>query len=48
MMREHPYRTVSYVAILMLICVVSFLVAKYIVKSGIDDEEVPIDTSTRI
>ncbi len=48
MMRGDPYRMVSYVAILMLICVISCLVAKYIVKSGIDDGEVPVDTSTRI
>ena len=48
MKQEHPYRIVSYVAILMLVCVISFLVAKYIVKSGIDNDEVPIDTSTRI
>lgn len=39
---------VSYIAILMIICVMSFLIAKYIIRSNIQGEEIPIDTSTRI
>ena len=34
--------------ILALICVMSFLVAKYIVRSEIDGEKSPIDTSERL
>lgn len=41
-------RMVSYIAILMIICVMSFLIAKYIIRSNIQGEEIPIDTSTRI
>lgn len=42
------YKLVSYVALLLLICVCSFLVAKYIVRAGIDNEQIPVDTSTRL
>jgi len=42
------WKMVSYVSILMLICIISFLIAKYIVRSDIWGEEIPIDTSTRI
>lgn len=39
---------VSYICILLIICICTFLVAKFIVRVDIDEEEVPIDTSTRI
>ena len=42
------WRMVSYIAILMIICVLTFLVAKYIIRDSIQGEEIPIDTSTRI
>ena len=34
--------------LLAIICVLAFLVAKYIVRSNIDGEKSPIDTSERI
>jgi len=34
--------------ILAIICILAFLVAKYIVRSSIDGEKPPIDTSERI
>ena len=46
--RNNKWRTVAYTGIIMIICVCSFLVAKYIVRSSIAGEESPIDTSTRI
>lgn len=47
-MNVSRWKMVSYMAILMIICVVTFLVAKYIIRSNIQGEEIPIDTSTRI
>lgn len=44
----HRGKIISYVAILMIICICAFLVAKFIVRGNIDGEEVPIDTSTRM
>ena len=41
-------RTVSYIAILGIICVCSFLVAKFILRMNIKIDEIPIDTSTRL
>lgn len=41
-------KIISYVALLMILCICTFLVAKYVVRSNIDDEEIPIDTSTRM
>lgn len=38
----------GYVSILMIICILAFLIAKYIVRSNIDNDEIPIDTSTRV
>ena len=38
----------SYMAILMIICILSFLIAEYIVRSNIGNNEIPIDTSTRV
>ncbi len=34
--------------LLAMICVLAFLVAKYIVRSAIDGENTPIDTSERV
>ena len=42
------WRMVSYYGILAIICIMSFLVAKYIVRSRIDGEKSPIDTSERL
>ena len=41
-------RTISYISILMIICICAFLTAKYIVRSRIDTNEIPIDTSVRM
>lgn len=41
-------RLVFQVGILAIICILTFLVAKYIVRSSIDGEKLPIDTSERI
>lgn len=41
-------KLVSYIAILLIICILAFLIAKYFVKNNIPSEEIPIDTSTRI
>jgi len=41
-------KMISYFGILAIICVLSFLVAKYIVRSDIDGENIPIDTSERL
>jgi len=42
------FRNVIYYGMLVLICVMSFLIAKYIVRSRIDNEKIPIDTSERL
>ena len=41
-------KLISYIAILMIVCICTFLVAKFLVRSHIDDDEIPIDTSTRM
>lgn len=41
-------RMIGYFGLLAIICIFSFLVAKYIVRSNIDGEETPIDTSERL
>lgn len=41
-------KMVSYIAILLLICICSFLIAKYFIRSGIDEGDIPIDTSEKI
>lgn len=45
---ESIWKIISYFGILAIICVLSFLVAKYIVRSAIEGEESPIDTSERL
>lgn len=42
------YKKISYISLLIILCICSFLVAKYIVRDKIKGEELPIDTSTRI
>lgn len=41
-------KLISYIALLLLICVCTFLTAKYFIRSQIKENEIPIDTSTRI
>lgn len=41
-------KKIAYFGILAIICILSFLVAKYIVRSAIDGEKSPIDTSERL
>ena len=41
-------KLISYTALLLILCIFAFLVAKYIVRSRINNNEIPIDTSTRI
>lgn len=42
------WKMIGYFGILAIICVSSFLVAKYIVRSKIEGESTPIDTSERL
>lgn len=48
MKKVSTWKMISYISILGIICVCSFLVAKYIVRNDIKDEVIPIDTSTRL
>ena len=41
-------KLIMQIGILSIICILAFLVAKYIVRSSIDGEKIPIDTSERI
>ena len=41
-------KIISYAAILMIICICAFLVAKFMVRARIDNNEIPVDTSTRM
>lgn len=41
-------KMIAYFGILAIICILAFLVAKYIVRNEIDGEETPIDTSERL
>lgn len=41
-------KIISYFGILAIICIISFLIAKYILRSNIGWEETPIDTSERL
>ena len=47
-MENNNWKMVSYIAILIIICIVGFLFAKYLVRHDINNGEIPIDTSTRI
>lgn len=42
------WKYIFYFGLLAMLCVLSFLVAKYIVRSNIEGEEIPIDTSERL
>ena len=41
-------KLVSYISILLIICILAFLAAKYIVRDNIGDEKPPIDTSEKL
>ena len=41
-------RMVSYISLLMILCIVSFLFAKYMVRANIRQNDIPIDTSVRL
>ncbi len=41
-------KIIGYFGILAIVCVLAFLVAKYIVRNDINGEEAPIDTSERL
>ena len=41
-------KMIGYFGILAIICIVAFLIAKYILRSNIGWEETPIDTSERL
>lgn len=45
---ESVGRIIAYFGILAIICILAFLVAKYIVRSNIDGVDTPIDTSERL
>ena len=41
-------KAIGYYGILAIICILSFLVAKYIIRDNIGDEKSPVDTSERL
>ena len=41
-------KTVAYFGILAIICILAFLIAKYVIRSNIEGEDTPIDTSERL
>lgn len=41
-------RKIAYFGILAILCILAFLIAKYIVRSDIEGEKTPIDTSERL
>ena len=41
-------KLIGYFGILAILCILAFLIAKYIVRSNVDWEESPIDTSERL
>ena len=41
-------KLIGYFGILAILCILALLLAKYIVRSNIDWEETPIDTSERL
>ena len=47
-MKNNKWKMVSYIAILGIICITSFLLAKYIIRMNVNTNEIPIDTSTRL
>ncbi len=47
-MKKDILKTMCYIGLLLIICIISFLVAKYIVRSKIHNGDMPIDTSVRL
>ena len=47
-MENNKWQWVISFGVLGIICVTSFLTAKYIVRMNIKPSEIPIDTSTRL
>ena len=47
-MEISKWKMVSYISILLIICICSFLVAKFLVRSGIHNGDIPVDTSVRL
>ena len=47
-MENDKIKNVISMAILGIICVTSFLIAKYIVRMNIRSNEIPVDTSIRL
>ena len=41
-------KLVSYIAILFIICIITFLGAKYVIRKDIGTGKSPVDTSTRL
>ena len=41
-------KMIGYFGILAIICILAFLIAKYVVRSDIEGEDTPIDTSERL
>lgn len=41
-------RIIGYFGILSIICLLSFLIAEYIIRKDIDKIDIPIDTSERL
>lgn len=47
-MEMSKWKLVSYISILLIICIITFLGAKYVIKKDIGTGKSPIDTSTRL
>lgn len=47
-MEVSKWKMTSYISILLIICICSFLVAKFIVRKGITKDDIPVDTSVRL
>ena len=41
-------KRIAYFGILAIICILAFLIAKYVIRNDIGGEESPIDTSERL
>ena len=48
MKKDDIIKIITYSAFLGVICIVSFLAAKYVIRSGIKKNEIPVDTSVRL
>ena len=47
-MEISKWKLVSYISLLLILCIVAFLTAKYVVRRGIRSEDIPVDTSVRL